>query len=374
MNKKCIFVLAVIALFLVFCGSAAAETQSLEKGLNFDSIYKNVPQNAKQQVEKENLNTPKGLLSYLSPSGILDMLTGNAISSFKKAMGDFALIMTILLIIFVVSTFKDWLSSSAVLPAFNLMSVLTVTLAVFGLLQKAYSNAFRSVSELAIFQTSTIAVIGGAMAAGGAGVSASVLPAGVLMVINLVVRLNTTVFLPIINFYFALTLAESLYGRADISGITKFVKSLVTWGLGFATTVLIGVLNVQKSLTGAADTAANDAAKFAVGSFLPVVGGVIKDAVSTVAGSIGVIKTTAGTFGIVIVLLTLLPPLINCAVYSLMFKLCTGLSAFAGEAKVTGLLKNISGAWDILLAILVCEGVFSVVSLSILINSGVIVR
>jgi len=180
--------------------------------------------------------------------------------------------------------------------------------------------------------------------------------------------------MPLLNIYFALILAESLYSKSNISGIAKFIKSAISWGLGFASALLIGALTVQKSITLSADNLTAGALKFTVGSFLPVVGGVIKDAIGAVSGSISIIKSTAGGFGIAVILLTLLPIIINSVVYSIIFKFSAGASAFLDESKITDFLKNISNAWDILLAIIVCEGAFAIISLSLLMGIGSVMK
>ena len=92
-----------------------------------------------------------------------------------------------------------------------------------------------------------------------------------------------------------------------LAGVGNFLKSTVIYCLTGVTTIFVGILGIQRVVASASDTVAAKAVKFTVGSVIPVVGGIVKDAFDTVAGGIGMIKSVTGAIGIAAILFTLAP-------------------------------------------------------------------
>ena len=66
------------------------------------------------------------------------------------------------------------------------------------------------------------------------------------------------------------------------------------------------ILNMQSGIASASDTFATKAIRFALGNYIPLIGGSVSESLSVVNGSIGIIKQGAGITGIIVLFLLIL--------------------------------------------------------------------
>ena len=70
----------------------------------------------------------------------------------------------------------------------------------------------------------------------------------------------------------------------------------VKWVLSIVMTIFVSLLTIQNLIGVAADNAGTKAVKFAVSNFIPVVGGALSDAYTTVQSCVKVLKSGVGAF------------------------------------------------------------------------------
>ena len=85
-----------------------------------------------------------------------------------------------------------------------------------------------------------------------------------------------------------------------------------------------------------------------------------------VQGSLGVIRTSVGTFGILIIVMTFLPAIITLFFMNMALKISKAASDALGVSEVSGLLESVSFVLSLLLAVLVCFAVMLIVSVSLM--------
>ncbi|MBC8535539.1 stage III sporulation protein AE [Feifania hominis] len=327
------------------------------------------PDAARGSLSGEQVS-PSGLLNLLSMNNVLNLLTNGLFGVLGECLSGCAVLLVAVLVFLLLAGLRDSFHSSAIVPTFNLVAVLTISLVVYGIISGAYSAAFTATKDITAFISTLMPVMAATMAAGGEVVSVGILPPAILTAINLLSWLNTSVFLPTLNFYFALSFISAVNPRLNLKELMNFIKKALMWGMGIATTILVGLLSLQKMITGASDNITGRAAKFALSSFVPIIGGVLKDAFDTVAGCVSVIKATCGVFGIVVIIYTMLPILARVILYNVGFRLSSSVAQISGQSSVSNFLDSVSNIWSILTAILVSEGVFAIVSVAVVISTG----
>ena len=119
-------------------------------------------------------------------------------------------------------------------------------------------------------------------------------------------------------------------------------------------TVFMSILSVQTFVTSSADSVLIRTAKFAVSSGVPIVGGTISDAVSTVHGSLALIKSSVGTYGLIAAAVIILPTLINVVCYRLSVTAAEAVSDIFGVKELSSLLKSCGAVMSIIIAVIVC--------------------
>ena len=189
-----------------------------------------------------------------------------------------------------------------------------------------------------------LTVSGGAASGGGY----SFLTLGLGSAISL---LSTGVLMPLLRVFLALAVSAGVSG-AKVQRLTDGLYSLTKWLLVLGVTLFSGVLSVQTVINSHMDAAASKAAKLIASSAIPIVGGVLGDAVGAIQGSIEVVKSGAGAFGILAALCVFAPAVIEAALWA---GVCTAgqLAAdLCGAAPAGSLLGSCAAAAKMALAVL----------------------
>ena len=171
--------------------------------------------------------------------------------------------------------------------------------------------------------------------------------------------------LPIAGICLALTLTEAVSGKISLRPLSALIKRTYTLCVSFLMLLLCGILGLQSTLAKAGDTLALRTARFAAGSFLPVVGGSIGETLRTVAGSVEYLRAVAGTGAILVLFFAFLPTFLSLLLTRIAFSLggaAAKLLSCDGEEKILAELASVYGYF---LAIMACVFVMIVFSLTL---------
>ena len=112
------------------------------------------------------------------------------------------------------------------------------------------------------------------------------------------------------------------------------------------------------------------AAKFLASNCIPVVGGAVADAYTTIKSSLGMLRGGVGFIGIAAIFLTVVPPLAEITLMKLVF----GAAEMFGEIfELKGikiLMKNASSVLSVLLSLTVCFSMMLIISTAIMLMTG----
>ena len=122
------------------------------------------------------------------------------------------------------------------------------------------------------------------------------------------------------------------------------------------------LLALQSIISTAADGAGTKAAKFVVSSFVPVVGGALSDALTTVQGCIKLLKSGVGAFGLLAAAFIFLPVILQCCLWILSLNLCAGFGDIFALKEISGLLRACCRVLETMLAIIFCCMTIMIVS------------
>ena len=189
--------------------------------------------------------------------------------------------------------------------------------------------------------------------------------------VQVIAQIAADFLVPLIGIFLAFCLAGSVNSQLNISGIVSTVRNVVVWTLGLLLTIFVGMLTIRGLVAGSADTVTTKTAKFLLGSFVPVVGGALSEALNSVQGCMGVIRTTVGSFGIIVCFLTFLPILINMLLLMGTFHLSAGIADMMDVEKVSGVLKAGASALSLLFGILLMFAMLLIISVTVLLMLGV---
>lgn len=210
-------------------------------------------------------------------------------------------------------------------------------------------TAEQTVERIADFQKLLLPVLSGALAASGGGTSSAALYAGSTLVFSVLSGLIRRILLPMADIFLLLSAAEC----AAEGGHFRALRELGGWSISAALKGIVyaftGYLALTGLLTGSADTMALKAAKTVSGA-VPVVGAMLSDASEAILAGAGVLKTSAGIFGMLAVFAIGLTPLGHMAAQYLVLRLITAISGTVGSPAHQKLLENLTAVTGYLLA------------------------
>ncbi len=176
--------------------------------------------------------------------------------------------------------------------------------------------------------------------------------------------------MPFLSAVLAVTLVSAINPSLDLGSLAESVKKLVIWVLGIVMTLFTGLLSIQSFAGAAADNLSARAVKFAASSFIPVIGGSVSEAYSAVKGSIGVIRTSVGVIGVIIMSVIVAKPLLTLLAVKLAVWIGATINDIFGISNSGGLLKSINSVLSIGVSILAAYSIMFVISTSVVIMTA----
>ncbi len=153
--------------------------------------------------------------------------------------------------------------------------------------------------------------------------SASLFHPLIIFSVNLMASLVRNIVFPLIYFATILYLVSHFSPNFKIGRLADLFKEIALWGLGLMLTLFIGLTAIQGVAGGVGDAVSLRTARFMAGTFIPVVGKMLSDAVETVLGYSLLLKNSATLAGLVLLALTVIFPLLKILALVLIYR-CSG--------------------------------------------------
>ena len=168
----------------------------------------------------------------------------------------------------------------------------------------------------------------------------------------------------------SLSAVSSLFSELRLVGFIRAIQRAVNWILGVCMTLFSALLTLSGAVSSATDSVAMRTTKFMTASFVPVVGGAVSEALSSVLACVGVLRATVGAYGVIAMAVTLLPALVQLLLWKLMLLLTAAAADVFGVDGVARLLGGVGSVVGILIAVIISVMVVFLVSIGIMMMAG----
>ncbi len=207
-----------------------------------------------------------------------------------------------------------------------------------------------TITELTDYGKLLLPVMATAMAAQGAASSSAALYAGTACLNAVLSSLVCAILIPLIYIYLVLATAYSTLEEELLKKAKDFVKWLLTWSLKIVLYVFTGYMSITGVITGAVDASTIKATKIAISGVVPIVGGIISDASEAILVSAGVLKNSAGLYGIFALVSILIGPFVKIGAQYLALKLTGAFCQVFTNKKCSQLIQDFTTAMGYVLA------------------------
>ena len=191
----------------------------------------------------------------------------------------------------------------------------------------------------------------------------------IALTLTIVETIYSKVLLPAAAVSLILCSVSAATDNKGLAYLSKTLRTLTTTAIVTIMALTSIVLSLQSGLAASADRFSQRAIRFALGSYIPLVGGSISESLSALTGSLSLIKQFAGTTGIVVLVIMIIPPLISLIMTRISLYLSSSVSGIIGCDKVKGLLDEIGGIYTMLISICLSASLTFIYALSVFCRS-----
>lgn len=335
-----------------------------------EKIIEALPENVKNELNVNEITPDNGGALSISISDIFGYLWNEFVGQTAKPLKMLASITGVVLLSAVVDTLRDGTSNSQTVKIFGIVAVLSGAGMMCVYVSDCIAGAGETLKAGGAFLTTFVPIFAGIMAVSGQLTTAPVFNSIILVAAQLFSHLMVLFLIPLTSSILGISVAGAVNPDWKIERIAETVKKVIIWALGLLITVFVGLLSVQSFITGSVDTVAMKAAKFAVSNSVPIVGGAVSDALATVKGSMGLLRGSTGTFGIIAGICVVLPSLLSLICYKFALSIAAAVSDLFGISQLSSLLKSGENVISIMTAMLFCFLLLTIISISLMLFMG----
>lgn len=249
----------------------------------------------------------------------------------------------------------------AVIILTRAMSLVNDTAAIVGTIKQFMQLVFPILLTI-------ITVVGGAN-------SSAVFQPMMSVLTNSITTFVVQIIMPMVVVVIVFTMISSLSNGVKLSKLTSFFSSGIKYSLTAVFSLFVTFLTAQGLTGGIIDTVSIKTAKFAMQSYVPIVGGYLSDGFDLMMASFVLIKNSLGLISLFALLIMIASPLVNIIVFSLGLKLASGIIEPIGDSKISKMIFDLSKNVNILLAIILGVAFMFVTTITLIIyacNLGVV--
>ncbi len=176
-----------------------------------------------------------------------------------------------------------------------------------------------------------------------------------------------TIALPLCFICAALAAVNNISPELSFKGLSGAIKKTLTWGMGFLMTLFTILLTAQGLAGAGLKNAGGKAAKFMVGSVIPVVGSMLAESIEAVISCSSMIRGVVGGAGIIALVYICIVPILKMGAISLIFFIISAVISPIADTRLCNVIDEFSSLMGIVTAIVAAVGVMFVISMGLLV-------
>ncbi len=306
----------------------------------------------------------------VSPSAVIefvgDLISGEATEPLKGMLKSTG---AVLLISVCLGFFPDDEKSKSIL---NMICGCFIVIAIFSPALQSIKAAAAAIEACAVFEKALIPVLAAIVTVSGNPTMAFSVQGAAFAAAEFVESLAKNFVLPLVGISGALSVTGAMLPTLRLSAISEIIRKTMITVLTSAAGLFTGFLALKSLLSASADSLAVKGVKLASSTFVPVIGGAIGEAYTSVMGSLSLLRSTVGIYAIVAFFAIGIPIIINLALWVLAMRVACAVSDLLDCRVCSEILKSIAFVFSMVnTLLLLCMAVFIIsAGLVVLIKAG----
>ncbi len=207
----------------------------------------------------------------------------------------------------------------------------------------------------------------------GANASVGVFQPIVAIISTYVADFFTYLILPLFMISFVFNIITNLSDNIKLDKFSSFISSLFKWCVGLVFTLFFAVFTIQGISAGTFDSLSIRTTKYTIKSYVPIMGGYLSDGMDLILSSTILIKNAVGLVGVLMIITTILSPLLEIVVFSLLLKLVSAILQPMGNNKTSNFLMSTSKSITMLSTCIIAVGFMYLISIGLVMTTSNVV-
>ena len=337
--------------------------------LDYSNLWELVDKQTIEYLEEIGINELSfDELFNVTPTRIIEYIIN---LTFDKSYSIIPNIIKIIAIIIIFSIGLSFLKETNNLT--NLVSIITILIILSLIIEpisRILTDAISGIKTSTIFINSYLPIMTSIIVATKNPTLAVTYNSFSLFLSSLISNFANIILIPVIGGLLSFNIISSISFENYKSKIFKSIRKFIIIILSLFSTVFTGVLTTQSILSYSSDSIVMKGIKFVSGTFVPIVGANVGDAISSVLSSFVLMKNTFGIFIIIVILLINLPVIVEMLVFYFILEFLSIIASMLGQDSLSEMFDSISSIISILNIIMFFVTFLLVISTGIIIVMG----
>lgn len=361
--KRIFIIISVVILVMNFSVSAYATNT------DFETVWDSTDEQTKEYLEDLGIDelTFEEIFN-LSPTRVIEFLVDLAFDGGITIIKNLTLIMVVLVITAIANSFlRESDKTEQVVYFVNTIIIISIIIAP---ISRMITDAVAGIKTCTVFVNSYLPIMTAIIIASKNPALAVTYNSFSLFLSSLISNIANSFLVPCISALLSFNVLSSFSFENYRERIVKSVRKMIVIILSLFSTIYTGLLTTQSILATSSDSVALKGIKFISGAFVPIVGGGVGDAISSVFSSFLIMKNTLGVFVIIVIILINLPVMIELLLWYFALNLCSIVSSMFNLNQITDIIDSLASILSLLNIIMFFITFVLVISTGVIIMMG----
>ena len=250
------------------------------------------------------------------------------------------------------------------------ISALSASVILYTELRPLLFEVCEAIGALSEFFSGASGVITALLLASGEVNRAAVQGAGMNLTLSLFSAFGSSFLCTLAAAFFSVGIVSSVGGGRTYRSVAKGLRSLFFWGTGILSTLLVGLIALQGYIASSSDSVALRAAKYAASGMIPIVGGTVSGALSTLFSGLDYACGIVGGASVACILSIALSPLVLLISYRMTVGVSLFLCDFLPEGSCRDCFVGLASALDAIIAVYSLTAVIYILEILMFVRGG----
>lgn len=306
----------------------------------------------------------------ISYDNVIASICSNLVELFLKYLPILSVIIAIGVLGNLLNGAKSKFNDKSTGNLINLVCFMTVAVIIIGIINNLITATSKSLTGMVNQMNVLLPILLSVMVGLGANATVGTFQPAVAIMSTYVADFFNYFVLSLFILSFVFSIISNISSNVKLDKFSSFISSLFKWSVGAVFTLFFAVFSIQGISAGSFDSVSIRTTKYTIKSYVPVMGGYLSDGMDLILSSTVLIKNSIGIVGMLLIISTIISPILEIAVCSLMLKLMSAVLQPMGNSKISTFLSEVSKLITMLSTCIIAVGFMYLISMGLLMSAS----